>query len=95
MIPVLSGSRLRDTETEFGGPRLIRTGSLLALTCCYLMWMVTYMAQLHPLIGAHNLWSRCCRRLLIAERVNCSTGHGPWARVNRFRVGFESLYRVS
>jgi hypothetical protein len=24
---------------------------MLALACCYLMWMVTYMAQLHPLIG--------------------------------------------
>ncbi len=24
---------------------------MLALAACYLMWMVTYMAQLHPLIG--------------------------------------------
>ncbi|KAF9563194.1 hypothetical protein CPC08DRAFT_600443, partial [Agrocybe pediades] len=29
----------------------IRTSLMLALACCYLMWMVTYMAQLHPLIG--------------------------------------------
>ncbi|KAH8118208.1 ATPase, V0 complex, subunit E1/e2 [Phellopilus nigrolimitatus] len=35
------------------GPQqtLIRTAVLLSLTCCYLMWMVTYMAQLHPLIA--------------------------------------------
>ncbi|KAL5504283.1 VMA9 [Sanghuangporus vaninii] len=35
------------------GPQqtLIRTAVLLALSCCYLMWMVTYMAQLHPLMG--------------------------------------------
>ncbi|KIK62991.1 hypothetical protein GYMLUDRAFT_41291 [Collybiopsis luxurians FD-317 M1] len=34
------------------GPQqvLIRTSILLALAACYLMWMVTYMAQLHPLI---------------------------------------------
>lgn len=22
---------------------------MLALACCYLMWMVTYLAQVHPL----------------------------------------------
>jgi len=30
---------------------VIRTSSLLALACCYILWMVTYMAQLHPLIA--------------------------------------------
>ena len=30
-------------------PRLIRTSVLLTLTCCYLMWTVTYLAQVHPL----------------------------------------------
>ncbi|TFK49980.1 hypothetical protein OE88DRAFT_1736278 [Heliocybe sulcata] len=29
---------------------LIRTSVLLTLSCCYLMWMITYMAQVHPLI---------------------------------------------
>ncbi|ORY26169.1 ATPase, V0 complex, subunit E1/e2 [Naematelia encephala] len=29
---------------------LIRTSIALALTCCYLMWAITYLAQLHPLI---------------------------------------------
>ena len=24
---------------------------MLTLASCYLMWMVTYMAQLHPLVG--------------------------------------------
>ncbi|KDQ59348.1 hypothetical protein JAAARDRAFT_34086 [Jaapia argillacea MUCL 33604] len=35
------------------GPQqtLIRTSLMLALTCCYLMWMVTYLAQVHPLIS--------------------------------------------
>nr|VWO99175.1 Alcohol dehydrogenase 1 [Ganoderma boninense] len=28
---------------------LIRTSVLLTLTCCYLMWTVTYLAQVHPL----------------------------------------------
>ncbi|KAJ7592977.1 ATPase, V0 complex, subunit E1/e2 [Mycena floridula] len=35
------------------GPQqvLIRTSVLLTLAACYLMWMVTYMAQLHPLVA--------------------------------------------
>ncbi|TRM64386.1 ATPase, V0 complex, subunit E1/e2 [Schizophyllum amplum] len=35
------------------GPQqvVVRTGIMLALAACYLMWMVTYMAQLHPLIA--------------------------------------------
>ncbi|TFK36626.1 ATP synthase subunit H-domain-containing protein [Crucibulum laeve] len=32
----------------------IRTSIMLAVAACYLMWMVTYMAQLHPLIGDSN-----------------------------------------
>ncbi|KAI0346174.1 hypothetical protein BDW22DRAFT_725443 [Trametopsis cervina] len=28
---------------------LTRTAVMLALSCCYLMWMVTYLAQVHPL----------------------------------------------
>jgi len=30
---------------------LIRTMILLSLTCCYLMWAITYLAQLHPIIA--------------------------------------------
>ncbi|KAI5450150.1 H(+)-transporting V0 sector ATPase subunit e [Naganishia albida] len=30
---------------------LIRTSLMLAITCCYLMWAITYMAQLHPLMA--------------------------------------------
>ncbi|KAF9018126.1 hypothetical protein BDZ89DRAFT_960473 [Hymenopellis radicata] len=29
---------------------VIRTGLMIALAACYLMWMVTYLAQLHPLV---------------------------------------------
>ncbi|KDR75987.1 hypothetical protein GALMADRAFT_139749 [Galerina marginata CBS 339.88] len=29
----------------------IRTAFMLTFAACYLMWMVTYMAQLHPLIS--------------------------------------------
>ncbi|KAF8239612.1 hypothetical protein L208DRAFT_12625 [Tricholoma matsutake] len=33
------------------GPQqvLIRTSLVIALVACYLLWMVTYLAQLHPL----------------------------------------------
>ncbi|KAI0254987.1 ATPase, V0 complex, subunit E1/e2 [Lactifluus subvellereus] len=33
------------------GPQqtLIRTSLMLTLACCYLMWAITYLAQLHPL----------------------------------------------
>ncbi|GHJ89474.1 hypothetical protein NliqN6_5876 [Naganishia liquefaciens] len=30
---------------------LIRTSLMLAITCCYLMWAITYLAQLHPLMA--------------------------------------------
>ncbi|OBZ72387.1 Lanosterol 14-alpha demethylase [Grifola frondosa] len=30
---------------------LIRTSCMLTLSCCYLMWMVTFLAQVHPLEG--------------------------------------------
>ncbi|KAG2047251.1 hypothetical protein BDR06DRAFT_897826 [Suillus hirtellus] len=30
---------------------IIRTAIMLTFASCYLMWMVTYMAQLHPLIS--------------------------------------------
>ncbi|KAK7033344.1 ATPase, V0 complex, subunit E1/e2 [Favolaschia claudopus] len=35
------------------GPQqvVIRTAIMLTLASCYLMWMVTYLAQLHPLIS--------------------------------------------
>ncbi|KAF9243434.1 ATPase, V0 complex, subunit E1/e2 [Melanogaster broomeanus] len=32
----------------------IRTACLLTLASCYLMWMITYMAQLHPLIAPYR-----------------------------------------
>jgi len=33
------------------GPQqtLIRTSLMLTFTCCYLMWSIAYLAQLHPL----------------------------------------------
>jgi len=33
------------------GPQqtLIRTSLMLTFTCCYLMWAIAYLAQLHPL----------------------------------------------
>ncbi|KAG5718980.1 hypothetical protein E4T56_gene20390 [Termitomyces sp. T112] len=30
---------------------VIRTSLLIGLVACYLLWMVTYLAQLHPLIA--------------------------------------------
>ncbi|KAG1744037.1 ATP synthase subunit H-domain-containing protein [Suillus paluster] len=38
----------------------IRTGIMLTFASCYLMWMITYMAQLHPLIG--------CREFMIVNQ---------------------------
>ncbi|KAF7424150.1 H(+)-transporting V0 sector ATPase subunit e [Pleurotus ostreatus] len=29
----------------------IRTAIMLTVAACYLLWMVTYMAQLHPLVA--------------------------------------------
>ncbi|KAG1738709.1 ATPase, V0 complex, subunit E1/e2 [Suillus lakei] len=36
----------------------IRTAIMLTLASCYLMWMVTYMAQLHPLITPYRSSSK-------------------------------------
>ncbi|GAA5882000.1 hypothetical protein JCM1840_002094 [Sporobolomyces johnsonii] len=33
---------------------VIRTSILLAIACCWLMWAITYLAQLHPLIKPHR-----------------------------------------
>lgn len=30
--------------------RLWRSSLILAFVCCYLMWAITFLAQLHPLI---------------------------------------------
>ncbi|KAL1919948.1 uncharacterized protein VTP21DRAFT_1880 [Calcarisporiella thermophila] len=29
----------------------IRTSLIMSLICCYIMWAITYMAQLHPLVA--------------------------------------------
>ena len=43
-----------DLELTFSSFSLIRTMLMLGLACLYLMWMIAYMAQLHPLIGMCN-----------------------------------------
>ena len=40
---------------------------MLALASCYLMWMITYMAQLHPLI--------CAWHVLLESAVLTSVQH--------------------
>jgi len=30
---------------------VVRTSLMISVAACYLLWMVTYLAQLHPLIG--------------------------------------------
>ncbi|KAJ8502519.1 hypothetical protein ONZ45_g11673 [Pleurotus djamor] len=32
----------------------IRTSAMLTLASCYLIWMITYIAQLHPLVAPHR-----------------------------------------
>jgi ATP synthase subunit H len=34
--------------------RLVRSAVSLTLACCYTMWAVVYLAQLHPLIREYN-----------------------------------------
>ncbi|KAI8325931.1 hypothetical protein GQ54DRAFT_253953 [Martensiomyces pterosporus] len=38
------------TFKNMSDPTLWRTCSILTLSCCYLMWAITYLAQLHPII---------------------------------------------
>ncbi|KAI8370529.1 ATPase, V0 complex, subunit E1/e2 [Radiomyces spectabilis] len=37
---------------------LIRTIIIMSITCCYLMWAITYLAQLHPLINPRRVGLR-------------------------------------
>lgn len=43
--------------------RLVRTSLMLTLMCCYLMWGVTYLAQVYPLES--KLVPRPCKRLFL------------------------------
>jgi hypothetical protein len=40
------------SSLAFSSPlSLIRTSVILTMICCYLMWSIIYLAQLHPLIS--------------------------------------------
>ncbi|KAH9856583.1 ATPase, V0 complex, subunit E1/e2 [Lenzites betulinus] len=49
ILAILAGSVGWFATPKGGNQTLIRTSILLTLACCYLMWMVTYLAQVHPL----------------------------------------------
>ncbi|KAI0326609.1 hypothetical protein GY45DRAFT_1373796 [Cubamyces sp. BRFM 1775] len=49
VLAVLAGSVSWFATPKGPNQTLIRTSVLLTLACCYLMWMVTYLAQVHPL----------------------------------------------
>ncbi|KAI0303708.1 ATP synthase subunit H-domain-containing protein [Multifurca ochricompacta] len=50
-VPIHPG-RLRSSLNVYTSRRLIRTSLMLTFACCYLMWAIAYLAQLHPLEGA-------------------------------------------
>ncbi|PWN90057.1 hypothetical protein FA10DRAFT_285770 [Acaromyces ingoldii] len=54
-IWVLIAAVAAGSGTWFATPKgpnqvLIRSSTLLTLTCCYVMWAIVYLAQLHPMI---------------------------------------------
>ncbi|OJT03712.1 hypothetical protein TRAPUB_5639 [Trametes pubescens] len=49
VLAVILGSAGWVSTRKGPNQTLIRTSILLTLACCYLMWMVTYLAQVHPL----------------------------------------------
>ncbi|KAI0300868.1 ATP synthase subunit H-domain-containing protein [Russula brevipes] len=53
---VVAGLMATSWFTVRKGPHqtLIRTSLMMTLACCYLMWAIAYLAQLHPLDGART-----------------------------------------
>ncbi|KAI0671480.1 ATPase, V0 complex, subunit E1/e2 [Trametes maxima] len=49
VLAILAGSGGWVATPKGPNQTLVRTSILLTLACCYLMWMVTYLAQVHPL----------------------------------------------
>ena len=44
---------------------MLRTCAVLTLTCCYLMWVIVYLAQLHPIISEYCCRCRCVVRVAL------------------------------
>lgn len=66
--------------------RLHRTMLSLTLACCYLMWAITYLAQLHPLIGESALKPGRERSTAYSTEVLVVRAKRHWSRPSEFAL---------
>lgn len=57
IVLVLGFASFKYTPEKLANERVVwRSSCILTLVCCFTMWVVTYMAQINPLVQPERTW---------------------------------------